>query len=146
LLVATLFAASGFLTLVGCGDGRIALYPVTGTVMVDGQPAEEAQVIFCPIEGEASEELARLRPMGRTDASGKYQLFTFDFNDGAPAGNYKVMVRWDGPSPAAGDREGRGPKPMDRLRGRYFNPEASGLTASVKEEATEIPPFDLKTR
>jgi len=30
---------TGLAVLSGCGDGRLARYPVSGTVMVDGKPA-----------------------------------------------------------------------------------------------------------
>ena len=38
---------------------RFPFIPVTGKVLVDGQPAAGAMVIFCPIEG--SEQLMRER-------------------------------------------------------------------------------------
>jgi hypothetical protein len=148
---ATIRIAIGLLALValvaanGCGDGKITRYPVTGTVLVDGQPAEGAMVIFCPVGG--TEEFQRERPFGTTDASGKYELRTFVPGDGAPEGNYKVMVRWlaAGSESQTTDRDrGAGGSP-DRLKGRYFNLETSGLTATV-DGATEVPPFDLKSQ
>jgi hypothetical protein len=138
-------SAAGLATLAGCGDGKIARYPVTGTVIVDGQAAEGAMVLFCPVEG--SDEFMKERPIAWTDASGKYELRTFEPGDGAPAGQYKVMVRWmakASQAPQDPDRGGGGS--FDRLRNRYTNPEMSGLTATVNEEATEVPPFELKTK
>jgi hypothetical protein len=139
-------SAAGLATLAGCGEKGLRTYPVTGTVMVDGQPAEGAMLIFVP--GEGSEEFLRQRPAGQTTADGKFQMTTFEANDGAPAGQYKVMIRWMGANPQAVSqpRDDRARGPADRLRGRYFNPETSGLTATVNEEATELPPFELKTK
>lgn len=144
--------------VLGCDDGRVARYPVSGTVLVDGQPAAGAIVIFCPVE--TSPEAERLRPAGRTDATGKFKLTTIDPNDGAPAGKYKVMVQWPegaeaaagagGPSglPAAAvDRGGRGgPRPADRLQGKYYSLERTPLTATVEEQSNELPPFELTAK
>jgi hypothetical protein len=124
----------------GCGDGKISRYPVTGSVTVDGKPAEGAMVIFCPTEG--SEELQKTRPFALTDASGKFQLTTFGETDGAPAGNYKILIQWpvklqpDARNPQGGFGE-------DRLKGRYMNLEKSQLTATIEEGPTDLPPFAL---
>jgi hypothetical protein len=144
---AIVVAAAALLSFVGCGDGRLATYPVTGTVIVDSQPAHGALVIFCPVEGQDA-ELMRLRPAAETGPDGKYQLTTFETHDGAPAGKYQVMVRWGGPRPESSSemRSDRARRPPDRLRGRFMNPQTSGLTATVDEEATEVPPFQLRTK
>ncbi len=94
-LVVLLTAVVWLPTVFGCGDDKIARYPVTGTVLVDGRPAEGATVIFYPVGG--SEEFQKERPFGVTDANGKFDLRTFQPGDGAPAGEYKVMARWLAP-------------------------------------------------
>jgi hypothetical protein len=130
-------------SLAGCGDGRIARYPVTGKVLVDGKPAPGAMVIFCPIEG--SDELMRERPIGFAGPDGTFQLTTFVTNDGAPAGDYKVIARWPANSPSQRpvDPGVRGRIPPDRLRGKYFNLDRTPLTATVIEGDNELPPFEL---
>jgi hypothetical protein len=119
---------------------------VTGTVTVDSKPADAAVVIFCPTDG--SEKLNRERPFGKTDSSGKFELTTFIANDGAPSGQYKVIIRWPGPKKAAAadDDSSRGSGRFDRLNGKYFNPQQSGLTAVVADGPTELPPFELKAK
>ena len=99
------------------GGGKLKTYPVTGTVLVDGKPADGAMVIFCPIN--PGPEIEQLRPSGKTDATGAFALMTFESGDGAPAADYKVLVKW--PAPAQVDaRDGRGGRPgPDRLRGKY---------------------------
>lgn len=146
LVVVWSWAIAGLFTIAGCGDGKIKRYPVTGVVLVDGQPAAGAMVIFVPVGG--SDEFQRERPFGTTDASGKYELRTFQPGDGAPAGDYKVMVRWLATTSAANDadRDRSAGGPPDRLKGRYFNPETSGVTATVEERATDVPAFDLKSK
>lgn len=133
----------GLVTIVGCGDGKIRRYPVKGVVDVDGKPVSGALVIFCPIEGPP--EFMKERPFGRTDAAGVYELRTFEPGDGAPAGDYRIMVRWigDGSIDRGNDRATTG---GDRLHGRYSNPEQSGLTYTVTKGQNEVPPFELKSK
>lgn len=134
--------AAGPLMLAGCGDGKIARYPVKGKVVVDGKPAQAAIVIFCP-EKTGDAEFERQRPFSQTDAEGNYQLRTFEAGDGAPAGNYKIMVRWTAPLPG---QSPAGDGMTDRLRNRYTNPDQSGLTYTVVEGQNEVPPFELTTK
>lgn len=120
----------------GCGDGRMETFPVTGTVVVDGKPAEGAMVIFCPTTG--SEELMRMRPFAYTGPDGKFQPTTFDKGDGLPAGDYKVLIRWS----ATGGEGAMGP---DRLHGKYMNLDRTPFSTNV-EGATDLPPFELQSR
>jgi hypothetical protein len=138
LVVAALIATTG------CGDGKLKRYPVHGSVTVDGKPADSAMVIFCPVNPVP--ELEKLRPSGKADSTGTFTLMTFDEGDGAPAGDYKVLVKW--PAPAQVDaREGRGGAPgPDRLRGKYYNLDNTPLTAKVEAQSNELPPFDLKSK
>jgi hypothetical protein len=132
-------------TLAGCGDGKIRRYPVTGTVLVDGKPAEGAIVIFCPVN--ATGELENLRPFGKADASGTFQLTTVDVNDGAPAGDYKIIAQWPAPPPQGEVRDGRPPtKGPDRLKGKYYDLDSTPLSAKVEERSNTLPPFDLKSK
>jgi hypothetical protein len=127
----------------GCGDGRIARYPVKGSVVVDGQPAGGALVVFCPTEG--AKELMRERPYGWTNELGVYRLQTFEPGDGAPAGTFNIIVRWlgDGTTPSRDDDRAGGS--VDRLHGRYTNPQESGLSYTVFAGENEVPPFQLST-
>ncbi len=130
------------LGLVGCGDGKISRYPINGSVNVDGKPAAGVMVIFCPVGG--SPELQKMRPFGITDADGKFQLTLIEKADGAPAGQYKVLMQWTLKSdvPAQGGGVQMGP---DRLQGRYMNLEKSQFTVDVKAGTNDLPPFELKT-
>jgi hypothetical protein len=141
-----LFAVSWLIALNGCGDGKIKRYPVTGTVMVDGKPAEGALVFFCPVDPKP--ELENLRPFGTTDATGTFELTTIEENDGAPAGQYKVLAKWPQPMPAADDgRDGRGtPLGPDRLKNKYYNLGSTPLAATIEEQSNELPPFELSAK
>ena len=79
LVVSVLLAA-----LTGCaGDDRVA--EVSGTVTLDGDPIDAANVTFMPTEGG--------RPaVAVTDADGNYALSTFGDKDGAVIGTHTVTI------------------------------------------------------
>jgi hypothetical protein len=124
-----------------CGDqsNRLKLYAVHGRVLCDEAPVAGARVIFHP-----DNTLPNMPnfPGGRTDADGHFQLTTIKTNDGAPAGTYKVLVIWPA-KPGRGDRSGEG-EAGDRLEGRYGTPEATPLSAEVKEGNKEPLTFVVK--
>lgn len=143
---ARLLLATSLLIVAGCGDGRIDTYPVIGTVKVDGKPAEGAMVIFVP--NSTAPEAERKRPFGIADGQGQFNLTTFEQSDGAPAGQYKILVQWPTPRDESNDPRGRrrGTLGPDRLRGKYFNLDNATLSATVKEESNELPPLELQSR
>lgn len=126
----------------GCGKKGLAIYPVQGEVRVDGRPTPGVMVIFCPVNG--SEVVKRMRPTAFSGSDGKFQLTAFEKGDGAPAGQYNVLMQWvsDSPPSPAGEVN-MGP---DRLQSRYMNLDQSQFTVDVKEEANELPPFELKSK
>ena len=64
---------------------------VDGVVTYEGKPIDEAQVVFHPLDAMAAPDN---RPLGITDEQGHFRLTTFEANDGAPTGTYKVTVSW----------------------------------------------------
>ncbi len=132
------------LLLTSCGDGRVSVYPVRGRVTVGGKPVEHALVIFHPVD--ASGELEQIKPEGRTDADGYFQLRTYGMADGAPAAEYRVAITWPAANPDMAlhpeDPELLADGP-DRLAGRYADPKTSNLRATVTSGDTELPPFAL---
>ncbi len=85
-LLAAAAAPLAVLATVGCGDSRPPTYPVTGTVSYQGDPVERAHVSFSPTEADIR------AATGVTDSDGKYTLTTFEQDDGAMPGSYKVRV------------------------------------------------------
>ncbi len=69
----------------GC-SGRVATYPVSGTVQFDdGEPVRIGFVEFrCPDTGVSAR--------AKLSDSGAFSLGTFGANDGAPAGDYQVII------------------------------------------------------
>jgi hypothetical protein len=136
-----LILLGGLAVIAGCNGGKIKRYPVHGVVNVDGRAADGVRVIFCPTSG--SEEAQKLRPTGVTNEEGKFTLTTIDKNDGAPAGDYKVIAQWLGNTKDKFGRPSLGGE--DKLQGRYMKMEKSELTATVNG-ATDLPPFELKSK
>ncbi len=85
-LTAAVFAAIAVTAcFLGCGDGRPALVPVTGTVTFDGKPIQGAEVMFMVKGGRPSR--------GETDAEGRFALSTFEEGDGCAPGAAQVVVQ-----------------------------------------------------
>ena len=112
-------------------------FPVEGTVLIQGQPAEGVQVFLHPCDASQ-----RGQPRGVTDAAGRFRLRTYHDGDGAPAGEYTVTVYW--PAPYKPQVPVEDQLPPDRLGGRFMNPTDSSLRATVNAGPTTLPPFELK--
>jgi hypothetical protein len=126
----------------GCNKGGVKCYPVHGSVVVNGQPADGVRVIFCPVSPMPPEMQKKL-PAGLTNSEGKFSLTTFEKDDGAPEGEYKVTAQWYGNTtdkfgrPAVGD--------TDKFNNRFTDPQKSEIKATVKG-STDLPPFDFKLK
>jgi hypothetical protein len=134
--------------LAGCGGGedkwtqeRPKPVPAGGTVLYKNEPVEGATVTFVPT-GTAQAAI------GQTDASGKFQLQTYQPGDGAVPGDYKVTVRKvEVAAQASEETNVFDTKPIEErslLPQRYGKAEKTDLTASVKEEAENGFTFELK--
>lgn len=108
------------LLAVGCGgsDGKLEVYPTTGTLQLDGEPFGPTSIRLIP-SGEGGHSV-----VGKVDESGKTTFTTYDVGDGAPAGEYTVVVGLDMSAP---------PKPFPRV---YQNASESPLKATVAAEET----------
>lgn len=77
-----LFALAGMTGCGGTSQPDVGL--VTGTVTMDGQPLENAAVVFSPTNGRPS--------MGITDSSGQYELTYIRDTKGAIPGTHQVRI------------------------------------------------------
>ena len=135
-LTLLLLLASVSLVLASCSksDDRKRTFVASGKVLLpDGKPAEHALVVLHPVGDPTS----LTKPRGKVGADGTYKLTTYDTDDGAPTGEYRVTVElW---------LAGRGEEPpANRLNPKYAKPETSKLTATVGTGPTEIRPIELK--
>ncbi len=111
------------------------LHPVRGLVFVQGKPAVGAEVLFIP-ENEPADPKDP-RPRATVESDGSFKLSTYGAHDGAPAGNYRVIITWPGGVLPSGQEE-----PEDKLLGRY-DAANSRLKATVKEGPNDLPPYKL---
>jgi hypothetical protein len=122
------------------GPPKKVCYPVKGQVFVGAKPAEGAMVILHPQDGP-TEEWASGYPRAQVQSDGSFELETYGDKDGAPAGNYKVLVTWTG---GLNSEETEDTQMVDRLKGRYSDPARSTLQAKVDAAPTELPPIKLQ--
>ena len=110
----------------GCGSGR---YTVTGRVTYeDGSPVEAGTVI-----GEATVNGKLVGVQGNIASDGTFSLGSDRPGDGAPPGNYRVLVM----PVALGDAElAAGKRPT--VGGKYTKFETSGITFEVKPESNVL--------
>lgn len=130
----------------GCGEPpkggeRLAVFPVSGEIFVDGEPAEGASVLLTPVTPHnLPASAAPIASTGAVDDSGKFVISTYESGDGAPNGKYKLTVTWQ-PSMGLSKKE----RP-DKLRGRYSDPGKSEIEVDVADGEVSIPRIELKSK
>jgi len=128
------------LALAGCSSSssppKKACFPVSGQIAVKGKPAEGANITLYPAAADSSPwEMGY--PRGYVGPDGKFQIGTYTDSDGAPAGDYKVLISWEQKDPQNEEAA------SDRLGGKYAEPATTKLTAKVNAAPTELPPINL---
>lgn len=132
----TVLVAALALASTSCGGSAPKLYLVTGQVLVDGQPAEGATIVFHPKNSTPES----LRPGAVVEKDGTFTLQTYPHGDGAPEGEYVVLVTWfEDPPPGK-----EGPEsPKSKLPLRYADAAQTDLKATVKAGENKLEPFRL---
>jgi hypothetical protein len=127
--LAVAFVGAASLMLCSCGGpSHEATYPVTGRILVDGQPMAGIAISAAPAVSNTED----LRSTGgHTDAEGHFQLQTFKENDGAPNGDYRLTFR---------KRKGLS---GDEFNGRYQNTENSQVKFKVEGQAVDLGTIEL---
>ena len=118
-------------------DGHEAVYPVTGKVFYQGQPAEGATVTFFR-RGDGKPQARH--PGAQVGSDGSFRLSTFVSYDGAPPGRYAVTVVY----PSATWQENGENMGPDVLHGRYADPQTTPLMAEIEKGPNSLEPFHLK--
>ena len=121
------------------GPTKKVCYPVKGQLLAGSQPAAGATVILHP-EGSTPEEWSSGFPRARVGSDGSFDVETYGDKDGAPAGQYTVLITW---TQGADSEETEDTQMIDRLKGRYSDPSTSKLKATVGTGPTELPPIRL---
>ncbi len=125
----------------GCGsDGgdpkKLATSKAGGVATFeDGRPVTNLKVLLAPLEGKG------YSPNGNLDEQGKFQLSTYEKDDGAPTGKYKAYFSMamsgleSGPpkpgKPTEKPRTGPPVKPEMVVAKEYLSAESSPLTVEI---------------
>ncbi|WP_237228459.1 carboxypeptidase-like regulatory domain-containing protein [Rubinisphaera sp. JC750] len=136
------------LVLAGCGAAedqwtanQKTTYPVQGVVMQEGAPVGGATVMFRS-EGE------QVAASGVTDDEGRFQLTTYDSNDGAVAGTHQVIVqKYDPktlPENVDFDEVDEVPEPEMLTPKQYADFSTSDLTVEVTADGENEVTLELK--
>ncbi len=133
LLVAVVMLSAASL---GCSQSETVA--VTGTLTLNGEPAENALVMFDPKHGTGR------HAEGNTDASGHFNLSTAKPGDGAIPGEYVVtLAEYYPPGKAPALPKGGGLLPA-RFPAKYADPATSPLSATVERGKKNDFQFEVK--
>jgi len=137
--IVSMLAVAVAFSLASCSSKSTgkAVHPVRGKVLVGDKPAVDAFVLFIPVN--EPKDPNEPRPRATVESDGSFELSTNGEKDGAPAGEYIVMVTWPGKVLLDGREE-----PEDKLFGKYNNPARPLLKATVREGKNDLDPFQLK--
>jgi hypothetical protein len=124
------------LACAGCSNAD-KLYPVSGKVTYRGSPAAGAAIFFCR---RGADPLNEPTIMGVAREDGTFTLVCGARGEGAPSGEYDVLIEWKQNPPGGRGQMSRRP---DRLKGRYADPKHPRFQAVVKAETNELPAFEL---
>lgn len=118
--------AMGLVVGGGCGGGEAGpvLATVTGTVTLDGQPADHGYVYFHP---DSSRGTTGPTSMAEIGADGRYAIRSSQDREGAVVGFHLIRVEIRHPPKDQNDT-----LPALMTLEKYTNPKTSGLTAEVK--------------
>lgn len=133
------------LSVSGCGDQlRQPTYEASGEIRLNGRPLPNATIVLHAVD-KSQFKWAEL-PQATTNDEGKFSLHTYDSNDGAPAGEYKVGIAVFGRTVEIGDDQVVHDKNERLLPTKYNSPDTSGLTMTIAPTKNELPPLELSTR
>ena len=126
--------------LAGCGERRLEVFPVAGKILVNGVAPTNAEVTLHPVTVSADRAAKPVYPNGKVAADGTFKIGTYFPEDGAPPGEYKIMVTWPTVKVEGGE-EIFGP---DRLGNRFATPANPAGTYTVVAGPNEIPAIELR--
>ncbi len=108
--------------MTGCSEGRVQRVPVSGRVLIDGEPLTQGFIQVVPADERAAS--------GEIGPDGRFQLTTYDKNDGCVVGTHKVSVIAN---------ESQGPNAMKWFAPKkYADTETSELTLEVSEPRDDV--------
>jgi hypothetical protein len=128
--------------ITGCGSSvdpdRLPVFPAKGQITFQGKSLNGAFVVLHPQGAKGSREA---RPRGHVTEDGKFSLSTYETNDGAPAGEYKVTVECRSLVKRPSGDIVAGPNVLPK---KYSRPETSPVTLRIAEGDNSLSPIILK--
>lgn len=121
----------------GCGrqPKRLEVFPVKGKILFGGKAAAGATVVLHPIGNPALP-----RPVGTVQKDGTFTVRTYETDDGAPAGKYKLTVELVKFVQKGDDFE----PGKNLLPAKYADAAKSNLLIEVATKPNEVPPITLR--
>lgn len=122
----------------GCEQELPVRFPVSGKILVNGQPAAGAKVRFLN-----TDEFQKSMPVAyaETGEDGSFRLSTVEARDGALPGEYRVTVVW----PSRVQNEfGETVDGPDQLGGKYATPQQPVDTVTISSGNNDLEPFQLQ--
>jgi hypothetical protein len=124
--------------LTGCGESWVEVFPVTGSIKVDGQNPAGARLTLNPVNPAGEEVVV---PTAGVKADGSFTVTSYQSDDGAPPGEYVITVRWNKYDEKIG---GAGPNVLPEL---YADPKTSPIKVTVNAGGpTTLEPITLTTK
>jgi hypothetical protein len=122
--------------LAGCGSALIdppvvPVAPVSGSIKFGAEVPVGASVSLAPV----ARSEAGIASAGRVKPDGTFRISTYGQEDGAPLGDYVILVQWFRPLKGEEGNAG-GPNVIPK---NYSDPAKSPLKVTVKEGSNEIP-------
>ncbi|HUE69782.1 MAG TPA: hypothetical protein VMP01_02740 [Pirellulaceae bacterium] len=115
-------------------------HPVSGTLFVDGTPAEGVQITLNDLAGIDKNQPTISQAF--TDKEGKFTLSTYEQGDGVPEGEYVLTFLWGQINPLS--MQFGGP---DKLKERYVDPAKSTFKVKVeKGKPVDLGRIELTTK
>jgi hypothetical protein len=113
----------------------VRLAQASGIVLEGGDPVERVRVVLHPVNPPPGQVLL---PVATTNEDGIFHLTTYENGDGAPPGDYRVVIT----CPVLANPQAKGLQPpVDKYKGRYADPEKSPWTVTIEEGVNELEPF-----
>jgi hypothetical protein len=123
--------------LVGCGESRIEVVPVSGRVTFAGQPPAGAQIVLHPANTSNPSDVA---PSGRVGNDGSFTITAYEQGDGAPPGEYVATIQWYKIDPKEGIP---GPNVIPE---EYAKAATSPIKVTVNQAPTVLQPITIPAK
>jgi len=112
----------GVFLIAGCGDGRPSRAPVSGQVLIDGEPLTLGTITLNPQGARSSR--------GKIGEDGRFSLSCYESDDGVVLGTHRVAVMANEPIGDSG-MKWFAPK-------KYSNFQTSGLELTIDGEQQDL--------